>query len=69
MMYHTPYLSQQVDAVMLAVRRELERAVNKHGPMGSPHEGYAVIAEELDEMWDRVKRDEGREHGSAHEAL
>lgn len=29
---------------------ELRRAILKHGPMHSAHEGYAVILEELDEL-------------------
>lgn len=35
---------------------ELSRAVRKHGAMRGPHEGYAVILEELDELWDEIKR-------------
>jgi hypothetical protein len=34
---------------------ELRRAVDTHGDMASPHEGYAVILEELDELWDEIK--------------
>lgn len=34
---------------------ELGRATRKHGPMRSSHEGYAVILEEFDELWDEVK--------------
>jgi hypothetical protein len=30
--------------------RELVRATELYGPMVSPHEGYAVILEELDEL-------------------
>lgn len=50
-----------VDAVLAEVREEIERATAKHLPMASPHEGYAVIAEELDELWDDVKADLGRD--------
>jgi hypothetical protein len=39
---------------------ELTRAEGKFGPMASPHEGCAVIAEELDELWDEVKADATR---------
>jgi len=34
---------------------ELDRAQDLHAPMHGPHEGYAVILEELDELWDEVK--------------
>jgi len=36
---------------------ELERANRLHGiNFTSPHEGYAVLLEELDEFWDEVKK-------------
>lgn len=35
---------------------ELSRAIRKHGAMRGPHEGYAVILEELDELWAEIKR-------------
>lgn len=35
--------------------RELARARENFGPMASAHEGYAVIAEEFDELWEIVK--------------
>ena len=34
---------------------ELARAIVKHAPFNSLHEGYAVILEELDEFWDEVR--------------
>lgn len=37
------------------VRAELDSAMRKFGPFASPHEGYAVILEELDELWVEVK--------------
>lgn len=40
----------------LLVNEELARAREHHAPMNSAHEGYAVILEELDELWDEVKR-------------
>lgn len=36
-------------------RQELRRAQSKHPPLKSAHEGYAVILEELDEVWAHVK--------------
>jgi hypothetical protein len=38
-----------------AVEQELWRATQAHGPFNSAHEGYAVIKEELDELWDEIK--------------
>jgi len=45
-------ISKAFDEVLM----ELGRATKKFGPMASPHEGYAVIKEELDELWDEIKK-------------
>ena len=37
------------------IEREAERASQKFKPFNSAHEGYAVILEELDEMWEAIK--------------
>lgn len=37
------------------VIEEYESATRKFGPFNSAHEGYAVIKEELDELWDEIK--------------
>ncbi len=39
-----------------AIAAELLRSRELHGPMASAHEGYAVLLEEMDELWDEVKR-------------
>ena len=39
------------------VLNELERAQKRFSPFRSPHEGYAVLLEEMDELWDEVKKD------------
>ena len=53
----TPAVDAQ-SAVVSLVLEELSRARTKF-PAGfhSGHEGYAVIQEELDELWQDVKRD------------
>ena len=43
------------EEVVGLVLEELDRATAKFGTFNSTHEGYAVILEELDEMWDEVK--------------
>lgn len=52
-------LSDQIDIVLFHLKEELMSAMMKHGPMRGPHEGYAVILEELDELWDEVKKKGG----------
>lgn len=44
--------------VLMLVRMELERAWEKHpGEFHNAHEGFAVLKEEVDELWDEVKAD------------
>lgn len=45
-----------IDALLAHIRAEVVRAEAKHAPMNSAHEGYAVILEEVDELWDEVKK-------------
>lgn len=40
------------------IDNEIFRAKQKHpGTFNSKHEGYAVLLEEVDELWDEVKKD------------
>lgn len=43
------------DEALREVRAEVMRATEKFPPFNSAHEGYAVLAEEVDELWDDVK--------------
>lgn len=52
-----------------AIGAELDRAVSKFGPMASPHEGWAVIREELDELWDHVKANTATGEEARKEAI
>ncbi len=38
------------------VGKELDSATKKFGPFHSTHEGYGVIKEEFDELWDEIKK-------------
>lgn len=44
-------------AALRAVEAEVSRAEAKFPPFHSAHEGWAVIMEEVDELWDMVRRD------------
>ena len=47
---------EQIDYAVKLVRDELERSAKKFGGFNSSHEGYAVLKEEVDEMWDDIKK-------------
>jgi hypothetical protein len=38
------------------VHDEFARATSIHGKFNSAHEGFAVLKEEIDELWEEVKR-------------
>lgn len=46
---------------------EYQKATSKFGKFNSAHEGYAVLKEELDELWDDIKSNKHPE-SLAHEA-
>jgi hypothetical protein len=51
---HTMYYEAANKAIA-----EIQRAQQKHGsfPFYSTHQGYGVLLEEVDEMWDEIRRD------------
>ncbi|WP_299444666.1 hypothetical protein [uncultured Rhodospira sp.] len=69
----TQDVDKVLDQLFALVRKELDGALETYGNSGgghpgfaSAHEGYAVIAEELDELWDLVK---GHGTGYSKDAL
>ena len=59
---------KKTDALRL-VKQELDRATVVHPPFNSAHEGFAVIYEELDELWDEIKRQDQDKMAMRKEAL
>lgn len=61
------------DAAILDALKDIEKEYNKarihHPAMNSGHEGYAVIKEELDELWDNIKANVGDSPASRKEAI
>lgn len=41
---------------LMDVREEYDAATRKHGMFNSAHEGWAVLYEEVDELWDEVRK-------------
>ncbi len=55
--------------VAMEAANELVAAIGQHDAMATPHHGYAVILEELDELWEGVKSNAGRGLQARKEAL
>lgn len=51
-------LHLQIDEALRAIILEYKSASEVYAPMNSPHEGYAIIKEELEELWDEIRRRE-----------
>jgi len=49
------------EIVIKEIIQEYKRATEKFGSFASTHEGYAIILEELDELWDEIKKNSDRE--------
>lgn len=46
----------ELDDALEIVRQELLSAVEQHGDFASVHDGYGVLLEEVDELWDEIKK-------------
>ena len=53
---YIPPLNSSAPDFFDKARAELDRALALHGELSSLHEGYAVLLEEVDELWDIVKQ-------------
>lgn len=56
-------------SLMNEAASELVSATFKHPAMHSPHEGWAVIKEELDELWEHVRANTGTTPEARKEAI
>jgi len=45
-----------MDPFLEEVKAELSRADENHAPYHSLHEAYAVLLEEVDELWEEVRK-------------
>lgn len=64
--------AQPTEAMQLlayAIVGELVQAMAKFPKFNSPHEGWAVLREEVDELWDEVKTKGATQYRMAMEAI
>lgn len=61
--------SMHDSAIWQELSDELDRAMHKHPPIHSAHEGWSVILEELEELRDHVRSDAGRTPQARREAI
>lgn len=45
-----------LDHILKHVLREVDLAMEADEPFHSAHEGFAILKEEVDELWDEVKK-------------
>lgn len=62
-------LSDPYFRALVEIAGEASRASEKFASFNSPHEGWAVIREEIDELWDHVKANTGTNHEARVEAV
>jgi len=58
-MKHRIVVDEETQAYLAAVYVEMKSARSRFPPFRSHHEGYAIIKEELDELWEAIKKHEG----------
>ena len=42
--------------ILNVINKELDSAIDKFPSFKSPHEGYAILLEEVDELWEEIKK-------------
>lgn len=52
-------MTYEDEVILRNVAAELDRATEAYGAFASPHEGYAVLLEEVHELWDEVRKRPG----------
>lgn len=53
-------MDKRLDEIIDGIKREVDYAVTMYPAFNSAHEGFSVMNEEVDELWDHVKVKQGR---------
>ena len=46
---------KDIEKAISEVKKELDLAIDTYEPFNSYHEGFAVLLEEVNELWDEIK--------------
>lgn len=66
----TQHQAACIEQFVADTEAELARALLRHGTFHSLHEAYAVLLEEVDELWDHVREKEHeRKHAEVYKEL
>ena len=48
-------MDNKTDIILRMIKNEFTKATYKFGSFNSAHEGYAILLEEVDELWNSIK--------------
>ena len=51
--------NKKLNNILKEIKKEFDFAISKFGAFNNAHEGYAVLLEEVDELWENVKLKQG----------
>ena len=57
---HMSEFPDDLSKALVKVGYELKNAMDKFPPMHSAHEGFSILKEEVDELWDEVKTQQSK---------
>ena len=51
-------MKKPIEEILIEIHREYETARSKFRPFKSTHEAYAILLEEVDELWEAIKNNQ-----------
>ena len=51
--------NKKLNNILKEIKKEFDFATSKFGSFNNAHEGYAVLLEEVDELWENIKLKQG----------